>query len=261
MLRAEPLVHNDVEGSLGYVGYLTAANTKLLNAFWREGIVPVLHVWVSAPTANFINQRRPHGGRLRRISPGRSMIYLTDVEGVLDGDKILSGVASDGSQSCTEETVSGGMVLKLEAAKRALEGGVSGVHIVGGAIPDGLFERSALRNQERLLALTRFRARASFVNPSLSAFPRPFGGLMGRAKPFRVRAAVLKPLGKRAGFKHSSAPTASVMPSNPLPTYKRSPSFSHTVAVHLFSIQTARNISTSWRDRRERAWPRASSYR
>ena len=30
------------------------------------------------------------------------------------------------------------MVLKLEAAKRALEGGVSGVHIVGGAIPDGL---------------------------------------------------------------------------------------------------------------------------
>src|SRR5438046_2815948 len=39
--RAEPLVHNDVEGSLGYVGYLTAANTKLLNAFWREGIVPV----------------------------------------------------------------------------------------------------------------------------------------------------------------------------------------------------------------------------
>src|SRR6266446_5547969 len=26
--RAEPLVHNEVEGSLGYVGYLTAANTK-----------------------------------------------------------------------------------------------------------------------------------------------------------------------------------------------------------------------------------------
>jgi hypothetical protein len=30
------------------------------------------------------------------------------------------------------------MVLKLEAAKRALEGGVRGVHIVGGTIPDGL---------------------------------------------------------------------------------------------------------------------------
>jgi acetylglutamate kinase len=34
--------------------------------------------------------------------------------------------------------VSGGMVLKLEAAKRALEGGVRGVHIVGGTSPNGL---------------------------------------------------------------------------------------------------------------------------
>src|SRR5260370_41819994 len=38
---AEPLVHNDIEGSLGYVGYLTGANTKLLNTFWKEGLVPV----------------------------------------------------------------------------------------------------------------------------------------------------------------------------------------------------------------------------
>jgi hypothetical protein len=30
------------------------------------------------------------------------------------------------------------MVLKLEAAKRALEGGVRGVHIVGGTQPEGL---------------------------------------------------------------------------------------------------------------------------
>src|SRR5258705_11844865 len=28
---AEPLVHNDVEGSLGYVGYLTGVHTKLLD--------------------------------------------------------------------------------------------------------------------------------------------------------------------------------------------------------------------------------------
>src|SRR6266436_1839561 len=79
--RAEPLVHNDVEGSLGYVGYLTA------------------------------------------------------VEGVLNGDKTLSGVACDEIGNLVQKkTVSVGMVLKLEAAKRALEGGVSGVHIVGGAI-------------------------------------------------------------------------------------------------------------------------------
>src|SRR5258707_13131238 len=39
--RAEPLVHNNVEGSLGYVGYLTGENTGLLDSLWNEGIVPV----------------------------------------------------------------------------------------------------------------------------------------------------------------------------------------------------------------------------
>src|SRR6266481_7028315 len=39
--RAEPLVHNNVEGSLGYVGYLTGVNTGLLDSLWNEGIVPV----------------------------------------------------------------------------------------------------------------------------------------------------------------------------------------------------------------------------
>jgi hypothetical protein len=37
-----------------------------------------------------------------------------------------------------QNKVSGGMVLKLEACKRALSGGVRQVRIVGGCVPDGL---------------------------------------------------------------------------------------------------------------------------
>ena len=138
--RAEPLVHNDVEGSLGYVGYLTAANTKLLNAFWREGIVPVAACLGMGADGELYNINADHmAAACAEYLQTDQLIYLTDVEGVLDGDKILSGVASDEIGNLVQKkTVSGGMVLKLEAAKRALEGGVSGVHIVGGAIPDGL---------------------------------------------------------------------------------------------------------------------------
>jgi len=138
--RAEPLVHNDVEGSLGYVGYLTAANTKLLNAFWREGIVPVAACLGIGADGELYNINADHmAAACAEYLQADQLIYLTDVEGVLDGDKILSGVASDEIGNLVQKkTVSGGMVLKLEAAKRALEGGVSGVHIVGGAIPDGL---------------------------------------------------------------------------------------------------------------------------
>ena len=37
---AEPMVHNEVEGSLGYVGYLTGLNLPFLESLWREGLVP-----------------------------------------------------------------------------------------------------------------------------------------------------------------------------------------------------------------------------
>jgi len=47
----EPLVHNNIEGSLGYV-LPDGANTKLLNTFWKEGLVPVAACLGLALTAN-----------------------------------------------------------------------------------------------------------------------------------------------------------------------------------------------------------------
>ena len=67
------------------------------------------------------------------------LIYLTDVAGVLDGEKVLSAIACEEIERLVQSrVVSGGMVLKLEAAKRALEGGVREVRIVGGSSPDAL---------------------------------------------------------------------------------------------------------------------------
>jgi len=67
------------------------------------------------------------------------LIYLTDVAGVLDGEKVLSAITCEEMERLVQiHVVSGGMVLKLEAAKRALEGGVREVRIVGGALPGSL---------------------------------------------------------------------------------------------------------------------------
>src|SRR5881398_563805 len=38
---AEPMVHNEVEGRLGFVGYLTGLNLPFIESLWREGLVPV----------------------------------------------------------------------------------------------------------------------------------------------------------------------------------------------------------------------------
>jgi acetylglutamate kinase len=138
--RAEPLVHNDVQGSLGYVGYLTGVNTGLLDGFWKQGIVPVAACLGLGADGELYNINADHmAAACAEYIGADQLIYLTDVQGVLEGDKILSEIACDDiGELVQRKIVSGGMVLKLEATKRALEGGITGVHIVGGTIPDGL---------------------------------------------------------------------------------------------------------------------------
>ena len=52
---------------------------------------------------------------------------------------MLSAVSCEEIERLVQcRVVSGGMILKLEAAKRALEGGVREVRIVGGTGPDAL---------------------------------------------------------------------------------------------------------------------------
>ena len=138
--RAEPLVQNDVEGNLGYVGYLTGVNREVLDSLWREGLLPVAACLGLAPDGELYNINADHMAAAAAEYLGADLlIYLTDVAGVLDNGKTLSSVSSKEVGRLIESgVVSGGMVLKLEAAKRALGGGVNGVHIVGGSEPDGL---------------------------------------------------------------------------------------------------------------------------
>ena len=78
------------------------------------------------------------------------LIYLTDVAGVLDGEKVLKAVSCDEVEDLIRKhKVSGGMVLKLEACKRALSAGVSQVRIVGGGKTSGLALRGQWRQRSR----------------------------------------------------------------------------------------------------------------
>jgi acetylglutamate kinase len=133
-------VHDNIEGNLGYVGYLTGANSKLLNTFWKEGIVPVAACLGLGSDGELYNINADHmAAACAEYLQADHLTYLTDVQGVLDGDKILPAIACDEIGGLVQrKIVSGGMVLKLEAAKRAIEGGVHAVHIVGGTIRDGL---------------------------------------------------------------------------------------------------------------------------
>jgi acetylglutamate kinase len=147
---AEPMVHNDIEGKLGFVGYLTGLNVEFLQSLWRENLLPVAACLGLGPDYQLYNINADHmAAACAEYLDADQLIYLTDVGGVLDGDKVISAIACEDVERLVQaRIVSGGMVLKLEAAKRALEGGVREVLIVGGTSPDAVL--SAARASENL---------------------------------------------------------------------------------------------------------------
>lgn len=149
---AEPMVHNDIEGNLGFVGYLTGLNVQFLQSLWRENLLPVAACLGLGPDNELYNINADHmAAACAEYLDADQLIYLTDVAGVLDGDKVISAIACEDVERLVQaRVVSGGMVLKLEAAKRALEGGVREVLIVGGTSPDAVL--SAARASEDVAA-------------------------------------------------------------------------------------------------------------
>jgi len=137
---AEPMVHNEVEGSLGYVGYLTGLNLPFLESLWRQGLLPVAPCLGIGTDNELYNINADHmAAACAEFLNADQLIYLTDVAGVLDGEKVLSVVTCQELERLVRcRVISGGMVLKLESAKRAIEGGVREVRIVGGTTPEAL---------------------------------------------------------------------------------------------------------------------------
>lgn len=137
---AEPMQLGESSGQLGFVGYLSEVNADFLRSLWRAGIVPVASCLGLGADGEIYNINADHmAAAAAEFIRADRLIYLTDVAGVLDGDKILRAVNGAEIEDLIRcKKVSGGMILKLEAAKRALAGGVSEVRIVGGAQPRAL---------------------------------------------------------------------------------------------------------------------------
>jgi acetylglutamate kinase len=137
---AEPMQINEEEGSLGYVGYLTEVNLDFLRSLWSGGIVPVASCLGLGADGELYNINADHmAAAAAEFIHADRLIFLTDVAGVLDGQKVLRAVHGEEIEDMIRRNkVSGGMILKLEAAKRALAGDVAEVRIVGGAAPRAL---------------------------------------------------------------------------------------------------------------------------
>jgi acetylglutamate kinase len=112
---------------LGFVGEIHRVNPAPIEELLRLGYLPVLApIAIDPADGQLLNTNADTAaGAIAAALQAERLVFLTDVEGVLDGDKrLLSSLSSDAARKLIAEGVAaGGMIPKLEAAIHAASAG------------------------------------------------------------------------------------------------------------------------------------------
>jgi acetylglutamate kinase len=127
-----------LDPALGAVGRVTRANAELLDVLTSANFLPVVACVAGDRHGNVYNVNADQMAVACAAGFGaEKLIFLTDVEGVLDADNKIRRqlTTSESAQLIAEGVATGGMQAKLNAAASALAQGVSQVLIAPGAMP------------------------------------------------------------------------------------------------------------------------------
>jgi acetylglutamate kinase len=125
-----------MDPELGAVGRVVRSNAAILNVLVANGYLPVVACVAGDRHGNIYNVNADQMAVACAGSFGaEQLIFLTDVEGVMDGSKSVRPVltAGESRRLIADGVATGGMQAKLNAALAALEGGVESVRIAAGA--------------------------------------------------------------------------------------------------------------------------------
>jgi len=130
-----------MDPALGAVGRITQANGALLHLLTAHGYLPVVACVAGDRAGNIYNVNADQMAAACAVAFGaRRLIFLTDVEGVLDASKRLlpALTLAESRELISSGVAAGGMQAKLNAALAALEDGVEQVVIAPGAAENAL---------------------------------------------------------------------------------------------------------------------------
>ncbi|ABF43160.1 acetylglutamate kinase [Candidatus Koribacter versatilis Ellin345] len=126
--RKKPLAED-----LGFVGEIASVNEEAIAHLWANNAVPVVASLAQGADGEFYNINADEmASALAAACIADTLIFLTDVPGVKDANgDVLNRLGLDRIESLIANgIVSGGMLPKLEACKRALQAGVGSVRIL-----------------------------------------------------------------------------------------------------------------------------------
>jgi acetylglutamate kinase len=135
LARKLELHTEDGPADLGFVGAVVSVDGSFFDALFGSGLLPVVASLAGTGDYQYLNVNADQMAAACAAGiVADELIYLTDVPGVLDrdGNLIRTLSLSEVASLIREGTVSGGMLPKLDACRRALESGVKRVCITGG---------------------------------------------------------------------------------------------------------------------------------
>lgn len=120
---------------LGRVGEPAKVRPALLTALIKAKFLPVLSSVAQGPDGGALNVNADEAAAALAVAvKARRLVYLTDVPGVLDGQKkTLPEIrAKDVERLIADGVVTGGMIPKIRSCARALKKGVKEINIIDG---------------------------------------------------------------------------------------------------------------------------------
>jgi acetylglutamate kinase len=122
---------------LGLVGKVREIDGALISALVKDGFIPVIAPTGAGESGETYNINADIvAGAVASALKAEKLVLLTDVAGVLDGEKRLVNTMNDRAARQMIETgvIEGGMFPKVKCCLKALRGGVHKTHIVDGRL-------------------------------------------------------------------------------------------------------------------------------
>jgi acetylglutamate kinase len=130
-----------IEIDLGFVGEPEHVAAGVLDTFRQSDIIPVIApIGVGAAGETYNINADTVAGAVAAAVKATRLLLLTDVAGVLDGDKRLLSEITAGTarRMIADGIISGGMIPKVETCLDAVDGGVEAAVILDGRVPHAI---------------------------------------------------------------------------------------------------------------------------
>lgn len=127
-------------GESGYAGEIESVDCALLKTLLAGGYIPVVSsIGLSRRGESYLLSSDQAAASMAAAMKAFKLIFLTNVKGIMAGEKLLSLLDLHEAQELAAGTeVTGGMLAKLRESIRAIKGGVTNVHIISGLLEHAL---------------------------------------------------------------------------------------------------------------------------